>query len=46
MWYLLGAVDKGREVGRMLASARIKLALLAIGSIVGAALMGGCPLGP
>jgi hypothetical protein len=30
----------------MLASARIKLALLAIGSIVEAALMGGCPWGP
>jgi hypothetical protein len=30
----------------MPASARIKLALLTIGSIVGAALMGGCPWGP
>jgi hypothetical protein len=30
----------------MPASARIKLALFAIGSIVGAALMGGCPWGP
>jgi hypothetical protein len=30
----------------MPASARIKLALLAIGSIVGAALVGGCPWGP
>jgi hypothetical protein len=27
-------------------TARIKFALLAIGSIVGAALMGGCPWGP
>jgi hypothetical protein len=30
----------------MLVSARMKLALLAIGSIVGAAVMGGCPWGP
>jgi len=36
----------GREVGLMLLSARIKLALLAVGSIVGAALIGGCPWGP
>ena len=27
-------------------SARVKLALLAIGSIVAAALIGGCPWGP
>jgi hypothetical protein len=30
----------------MLLSARVKLALLAIGSIVSAAALGGCPWGP
>jgi len=30
----------------MPASARIKLALVAIGAIVAAALLGGCPWGP
>jgi hypothetical protein len=30
----------------MLVTARLKLALLAIGSIVAAALIGGCPWGP
>jgi hypothetical protein len=30
----------------MLVTARLKLALLAIGSIVTAALIGGCPWGP
>jgi hypothetical protein len=34
-----------REVERMV-SARMKLALLAIGSVVAAALVGGCPWGP
>jgi len=30
----------------MVSSARVKLALLAIGSIVTAAVIGGCPWGP
>jgi hypothetical protein len=30
----------------MLVTARLKLALLAVGSIVAAALIGGCPWGP
>lgn len=30
----------------MLLSARVKLAVVAIGSIVAAALIGGCPWGP
>jgi hypothetical protein len=39
-------VDQGGEVGLMLVSARLRLALVAIGSIVAAALIGGCPWGP
>jgi len=30
----------------MLLSARVKLALLAVGSVVAAAVIGGCPWGP
>jgi hypothetical protein len=46
MWYRLLVSDSGEGGELMLVSARIKLALLAIGSVVAAALIGGCPWGP
>jgi hypothetical protein len=42
---LAGGSSQGEEVGGMLSS-RVKLALLAVASVVGAALVGGLPWGP
>jgi hypothetical protein len=38
--------DKGEEVLAMFVSTRIQLALVAVASVVAAALLGGCPWGP